>query len=454
MPIQSINPATGQIIQSFDVLTDDELAAKLKKSDDVFGSWKQRTLEERSEYMRKAAAVIRDNSETYAQLLTQEMGKVITEARSEVEKCAYNFEHYADTSHEYLAPRTVQTDASESYVSYEPLGAVLIIMPWNFAFWQVLRMAAPIIMAGNTILLKHASNVPGSALAIEDIFRKAGVPEGVFQTLLIGSSKIEKIIENPIVKAVSLTGSEPAGRAVGAQAGKNVKPVVLELGGSDPSIILADADLDMAVKAVAYSRLLNNGQSCIGSKRYIVVEDIYDDFMEKIIAEFKTYVPGDPTLDDTKIGPVVSQGSLDEVLEQVQRAVDAGAKIELGGTQLDRPGSFLEPTILSNITPDVPTYYEEIFGPVASVIKVKDQNEAIEVANATSFGLGSSIYTSDIQNAKAMIPHIQAGSVFINGMVKSDPRLPFGGIKNSGVGRELSAEGARAFTNVKSVWIK
>jgi len=454
MPIQSINPATGNVIKSFDELSDEQVESKLTASQNAYNTWKYTSLEERAEYMRNAASAVRDSSEDYARLLTQEMGKVITEARAEVEKCAFNFDHFADSAHDYLSPRTVVTDASESYVSYEPLGPILIIMPWNFAFWQVLRMAAPILLAGNTIVLKHASNVPESALAIENIFRKAGFPEGVFQTLLIGSSKIEKIIEHPIIRGVSLTGSEPAGRAVGAQAGKNIKPVVLELGGSDPSIVLADADLDMTVKAASYSRLLNNGQSCIGSKRYIVVEAIYDQFMEKLLAEFKTYVPGDPMLDETKIGPVVSQDSLDEVLGQVQRAVDAGATIELGGKQLDRPGSFLAPTILSNITSDVPTYYEEIFGPVASVIKVKDENEAIEVANATDFGLGSSIYTADVEHGKTLVPRIEAGCVFINGMVKSDPRLPFGGIKNSGIGRELSAEGARAFTNVKSVWIK
>ena len=302
MAIQSVNPATGETISSYDEITKEQLDEKIELSQSSYKSWKQLSLDQRAQYMVKAAALLRENKEEYASLLTREMGKVITEARAEIEKCIINFEHYAEKSAEYLAPRPIETDATSSYVSYEPLGPILIIMPWNFAFWQVLRIAAPIMMAGNTILLKHASNVPDSALEIEELFRNAGVENGVFQTLLTATSHVESIIQNPIIRGVSLTGSERAGQAVGAQAGKNIKPVVLELGGSDPSIVLPDADLDLTVKAASRSRLLNNGQSCVGSKRFIVMEDIYDEFLEKLVAEFKTYIPEDPMLDETKIG--------------------------------------------------------------------------------------------------------------------------------------------------------
>ncbi len=454
MAIQSVNPATGEVIKTYDVLTDQEVQAKLEKSEKAFKIWRNTPMEERAKHMRNIAHKLRENQEEYAQLLTSEMGKTITQARSEVEKCAWNFDHYADTSHEYLTPRTIETDASESYVSYEPLGAILNIMPWNFAFWQALRMAAPILMAGNTIVLKHASNVPGAALAMESLMLEAGLPEGVYQTLLISSSQVESVIQNDIVRGVSLTGSEYAGTQVGKQAGEAIKPVVLELGGSDPSIVLDDADLDAHLETIATSRLMNNGQSCIGSKRFIVHAAIYDEFVERMIDIFESYVQGDPTRDDTMIGPVISESALEELQKQIKASVDKGAEIVTGGKRIGDKGYYLEPTILVNITKGVPSYHEEIFGPVASIIKVSSDEEAIAVANDTRFGLGASLYTQDMEKAKRLIPQIEAGCVYVNQLVKSDPRLPFGGIKKSGVGRELSAEGARAFTNTKTVWIQ
>ena len=454
MPIQSVNPATGETIKTYDAISDQEVVGKLKKADQAQKSWKQLPTQERAQHMKNIATQIRSKNDEYAELLTREMGKTLKQAKSEVEKCAVNFEHYADESEKYLQPRIVDTDASESYVTYEPLGVILNIMPWNFAFWQALRMAAPILMAGNTIVLKHASNVPQSALAIEQLMLEAGLPVGVYQTLLISSSQIESIIGNDLVKGVSLTGSEYAGTQVGKQAGEAVKPVVLELGGSDPSIVLDDANLDAHLETIATSRLMNNGQSCIGSKRFIVHEAIYDEFVSKMQAMFESYVIGDPMSEATMIGPVVSESALEELQKQIKESVDAGATILTGGKRVGDTGFYLQPTILTGVTTKVPSYHEEIFGPVASIIKVADDVEAIKVANDTRFGLGASIYTANMDRAKKLIPLIESGSVFVNELVKSDPRLPFGGIKKSGVGRELSEEGIKAFTNIKTVYIK
>jgi len=454
MAIQSINPATGEILKTFESLSDDELQLKLEKSDSSQKTWKKLSISQRAKHMRNIANQIRFNSNAYAKLLTIEMGKTLKQAKAEVEKCAWNFEHYADNSESYLKSRSVDTDAAESYVAYEPLGVILNIMPWNFAFWQALRMAAPILMAGNTIVLKHASNVPQSALIMEKLMIDAGLPEGVYQTLLVSSSQVESIISNDLIKGVSLTGSEYAGTQVGKQAGEAIKPVVLELGGSDPSIVLDDADLDAHLETIATSRLMNNGQSCIGSKRFIVHEAIYDEFVSRMKDVFESYVIGNPMVDSTMIGPVVSESALDELQKQISSCVEAGAQIVTGGERVGTTGYYLQPTILTNITPSVPSYHEEIFGPVASVIKIKNDEEAVLVANDTRFGLGASIYTQDIDRAKKLIPLIESGSVFVNELVKSDPRLPFGGIKKSGVGRELSEEGIKAFTNVKTVYIK
>ena len=454
MALQSINPATGEVLMEFEALTDLEVSKKLDKSYGAFLNWRGLSYQKRASYMRDIAEHLKSHASEYGKLLTAEMGKTLVEATAEVEKCAWNFEHYADNTEEYLKDRVVETDASESYVTYEPTGVILTVMPWNYAFWQVLRMVAPILMSGNTVVLKHASNVPQSALKLESLMVEAGLPEGVFQTLLVSSSQVEAIIENDHVQGVSLTGSEYAGSMVGAQAGKAIKPVVLELGGSDPSIILDDADLDFACETVAKSRLQNNGQSCIGSKRFIVHEAIYDEFLDTLTTVFENYVLGDPMDEKTMIGPVVSEDALNELLDQIKRSVDAGARVVTGGERVGDEGFYLQPTILADVVEGVPSYSEELFGPVASVIKVASDEEAIAVANATRFGLGASIYTRDVARAKKMIPYIEAGNVFVNGLVKSDPRLPFGGVKKSGIGRELSEEGIRAFTNVKTVWIK
>ena len=454
MALQSILPATGEVLMEFEALTDLEVSKKLDKSYGAFLNWRGLSYQKRASYMRDIAEHLKSHASEYGKLLTAEMGKTLVEATAEVEKCAWNFEHYADNTEEYLKDRVVETDASESYVTYEPTGVILTVMPWNYAFWQVLRMVAPILMSGNTVVLKHASNVPQSALKLESLMVEAGLPEGVFQTLLVSSSQVEAIIENDHVQGVSLTGSEYAGSMVGAQAGKAIKPVVLELGGSDPSIILDDADLDFACETVAKSRLQNNGQSCIGSKRFIVHEAIYDEFLDTLTTVFENYVLGDPMDEKTMIGPVVSEDALNELLDQIKRSVDAGARVVTGGERVGDEGFYLQPTILADVVEGVPSYSEELFGPVASVIKVASDEEAIAVANATRFGLGASIYTRDVARAKKMIPYIEAGNVFVNGLVKSDPRLPFGGVKKSGIGRELSEEGIRAFTNVKTVWIK
>jgi len=454
MAIQSINPATGETLKTFEALSNDEVQRKLDKSNAAQKSWKKLSIQQRAAHMRNIAKQIRDNSDEYAALLTTEMGKTLKQAKAEVEKCAWNFEHYADNSESYLTPRTVSTEASESYVAYDPLGVILNIMPWNFAFWQALRMAAPILMAGNTIVLKHASNVPQSALIMEKMMINAGLPEGVYQTLLVNSSQVESIINNNIIRGVSLTGSEYAGTQVGKQAGEAIKPVVLELGGSDPSIVLDDADLDAHLETIATSRLMNNGQSCIGSKRFIVHAAIYDEFVKRMKKVFESYVIGDPMNEDTMIGPVVSESALEELQKQIKSCIDSGAELVTGGERVGNTGYYLQPTILTNISPAVPSYHEEIFGPVASIIKVADDEEAVKVANDTRFGLGASIYTADMNRAKKLIPQIESGSVFVNELVKSDPRLPFGGIKKSGVGRELSEEGIKAFTNIKTVYIK
>lgn len=453
MAIRSVNPATEEVLAEFTALSAAELEKKLLQSNAAYFTWKENSFEVRAEHFRNIAAELRASMDESAKLLTLEMGKTFEQAKAEIEKSAWNFEHYADKGAEYLAPRHIKTEATESYVRFDPLGVILTVMPWNYPFWQVLRMVAPILMAGNTVVLKHASNVPQSALKIEAVLRQAGLPEGVFQTLLIDSAQVESVIQNDFVKGVSLTGSEMAGQLVGTQAGREIKPVVLELGGSDPSIILDDADLELTCKTVATSRLQNNGQSCIGSKRFIVHEAIYDEFLSRIKAIFESYVIGDPMDPNTMIGPVASESALNELLEQIDSSVKAGATIETGGKRHGSKGYYLEPTILTNVTAEVPSYHEELFGPVASIIKVKDDQEAVTVANATRFGLGASIYTKDIERAKKLIPQIEAGNVFINQLVKSDPRLPFGGTKKSGLGRELSEEGIKAFTNIKSVLI-
>lgn len=454
MAIQTINPATGEIVKTFDGLSIDELGKIIKDSNSAFNNWKKTAFAERSKLMFNAAKVLRENKRRYAEILTLEMGKPISQAYSEVEKCAWICDYYAENAGKMLSKEIIKTDASESFVQFDPLGVVLAVMPWNFPYWQVFRFAAPALMAGNAGVLKHSSNVPMSALAIEEVFNKAGFPENIFRTLLIDSSLVKAVIENPLVKAATLTGSEYAGRKVSEVSGRNLKKTVMELGGSDPFIILNDADLDAAVETGVTARLINNGQSCIAAKRFIVVEDVYDEFESKFVEKMKKIIVGNPMDESTQLGPLAREDLLLELNQQVQNSVKAGAKILTGGKRLERKGFYYPPTVISNVKKGMPAYDEELFGPVAIFIKAVDVNNAVRIANDTDFGLGASIWTNDIENAKKLASDIDSGAVFINGLVKSDPRLPFGGVKLSGYGRELSHYGIKEFVNIKTVWIK
>jgi len=454
MAIQTINPATGKLVKSFKELNSEEINGIINDVQNEFLSWCEIEFSERSKLMFNAAKLLRKNKRKYAEIMTLEMGKPIKQAIAESEKCAWVCEHYAENAESILAKEVIGTDASESYVQFDPLGIVLAVMPWNFPFWQVFRFAAPALMAGNVGILKHASNVPQTALIIEEIFREAGFPKNAFRTLLIGPKLVDEIIKNPKVKAATLTGSEYAGSKVAEMSGKMLKKTVMELGGSDPYIIFADADIDDAVNTAVTARLLNNGQSCIAAKRFIVVEDIADEFEKKFAGKMNSVKTGDPLKEDTELGPLAREDLLMELNTQVEQSVKAGARILTGGKRLDREGYFYPATILTNVNKGMPAYEQELFGPVAAVIKVKDEDEAIAVANDSEFGLGASLWTSDINKAKALSHKIESGSVFINGLVKSDPRLPFGGIKKSGYGRELSHYGIKEFVNIKTVWIK
>lgn len=455
MTIKALNPATEEIVQQYQRLTDQQVVDRIEKAQSCFQSWRKVGFTERAELMQNAAAVLRKNKEKYARLATQEMGKPITEARSEIEKCAWVCEYYAEHAAQFLADETIETDASKSYVAYNPLGVVLAVMPWNFPYWQVFRFAAPAVMAGNVGLLKHASNVPGCAEAIEEVFREAGFPDGVFYNLLIKSDQVQAVIEHSAVKAATLTGSERAGSAVASTAGKQIKKTVLELGGSDAYLILEDADLEQAASVCTTSRLLNTGQSCIGAKRFIVLESVYDKFLALFKEKMQAAKVGNPLEDDTEVGPMARADLRDELHQQVQKSIEKGAQCILGGTIPKGKGAFYPPTILVNIQPGMPAYEEELFGPVASVFKVKDEAEAIRIANDSPFGLGAAVFTTDAERGQRIAAEeLEAGSCFVNGLVKSDPRLPFGGIKISGYGRELSYFGIREFTNIKTVWVK
>jgi len=403
--------------------------------------------------MSKAADILESEKRQLGTIMTTEMGKPLKAAIAEAEKCALVCRYYAENAQKHLADQLVETTASKSYVRFQPLGPVLAVMPWNFPFWQVFRFAAPALMAGNVGLLKHASNVPQCALAIEDVFRRAGFPEGTFQTLLIGSEAVEAILIDTRVVAATLTGSEPAGRSVAAASGKQIKKTVLELGGSDPFIVMPTANLDKAVETAVKARTINNGQSCIAAKRFIIAKDIYDEFSEKFVQDMQALKIGDPMEETTDIGPLATPQILNDLAEQVQKAIDSGARVLTGGHRPDRPGNFYEPTVLDNIDLSTPVSCEEIFGPVAMLFRADNLDEAISIANATSFGLGSAAWTNDTSEQSRFIDELDAGSVFINGMVASDPRLPFGGIKNSGYGRELAEFGIREFVNIKTVWI-
>ena len=453
MPIASVNPATGEILRTFEALNESQIDDKLQHAALTFNTYRRTTLAEREHWLTTTAEILETEKNDFARLMTLEMGKPIKGAVGEAEKCALVCRYYAEKARHHLADSLVETNASKSYVCFQPLGAVLAVMPWNFPFWQVFRFAAPALMAGNVGLLKHASNVPLCALAIEDIFRRAGFPAGAFQTLLVGSEAVQGILEDPRIVAATLTGSEPAGRSVASIAGKQIKKTVLELGGSDPFIVMPSADLNEAVTTAVKARTINNGQSCIAAKRFIVAEEIYDEFERGFVAEMKALRLGDPLKESTDIGPLATEQILKDVDEQVKTSVAAGAVVLTGGKRLDQPGNFYEPTVLVNIPLDSPASCEEIFGPVAMLFRVKDIDEAIALGNATSFGLGAAAWTSDATEQKRFIEELEAGSIFINGMVASDPRLPFGGIKNSGYGRELSEFGIREFVNIKTVWI-
>jgi succinate-semialdehyde dehydrogenase / glutarate-semialdehyde dehydrogenase len=459
MPISSINPATGEVLQTFDSLNQQQIEEKLSRGAETFRDYSRTALPDRTEKMLRAAEILENEKETFARMMTLEMGKPINGAVQETEKCAWVCRYYAENSERHLADEIVQTNATKSYVHFQPLGVVLAIMPWNFPFWQVFRFAAPALMAGNVGLLKHASNVPQCALAIEDIFRRAGFPQGAFQTLLIGTDAVQGLLEDPRVGAATLTGSEQAGRSVASIAGRNIKKTVLELGGSDPFIVMRSADFDEAVATAVKARTINNGQSCIAAKRFIVHEEIYDRFESELVAAMKRLRVGDPLDPSIDIGPLATEQILTDVEDQVKISVAAGAKILTGGRRVKfegelARGNFYEPTVLADIPKDSPAYRDEIFGPVASLFRVRTIDEAIELANATTFGLGSAAWTNDENERARFIDEIEAGSVFINGMVASDPRLPFGGVKNSGYGRELSELGIREFVNIKTVWIR
>jgi len=454
MAIASVNPATGQTIKSFEPLSDSEIERKLELAWSAYLDHRRTPFRERAERMTRAAEVLESGREEFARVMTAEMGKPIKAARAEAEKCAWVCRYYAENAEAFLADEMVETDATRSYIRYQPIGPVLAVMPWNFPFWQVFRFAAPALMAGNCGILKHASNVPQCALAIEDVFRRAGFREGAFQSLLIGSDKVQRVLDDPRVRAATLTGSEPAGSQVAGEAGKRIKKTVLELGGSDPFIVMPSADLDEAVKAAVKARTINSGQSCIAAKRFIVDEGIAEEFERRFVEEMKALNVGDPTDESTDVGPLATADILEDLDRQVRKRVEAGAEIVMGGRRIERPGYYYEPTVLTNIPEDSPAYAEELFGPVASLFRVPDIDGAIRIANATSFGLGSSAWTNEEPERARFIEEIEAGSVFINGMVASDPRLPFGGVKHSGYGRELSVYGIREFVNIKTVWIK
>ena len=454
MALQTINPATGKIEKTFKELTYDEIVNIIDSADTIFKSWREVQFSEKQKLMNNAAGILREKKSDYGKILTLEMGKPITQAIAEVEKCAWVCEYYAENAEKFLSEEHVVTDASKSYVRFDPIGIVLAVMPWNFPFWQVFRFAAPALMAGNVGLLKHASNVPMSALAIEEVFVKAGFPKNAFTTLLIGSSLVEEIITNPKVKAATLTGSEPAGKKVAGTSGSVLKKTVMELGGSDPFVVLEDANVDEAVKTAVTARLINNGQSCIAAKRFIVVEKIYKEFEKKFVELMNKVKIGNPMDQETELGPIAREDLLIELNTQVKQSVEKGAKVLCGGKRLEKEGYYYQPTILANVKKGMPAYEDELFGPVASLIKAEDEDDAIRIANDTNFGLGASLWTSDKNKAKVLAEKIESGSVFVNGLVKSDPRLPFGGIKTSGYGRELSHYGIKEFVNIKTVWIK
>ncbi len=453
MAIASINPANGVLLRQYEALSDQDLDSKVAVAAKAFTSWRRTTYAERGAILKRCAQILEQEAATWGETMSLEMGKPITQGIAEVKKCAFGCRYFSQNAEALLRDQPASTEASRTYVRYEPLGVVLAIMPWNFPFWQVFRAAAPALMAGNVVLLKHASNVPQSALATEDIVRRAGLPPGVFQALLIGSDRTQRLIEDPRVRAVTLTGSTGAGASVGAAAGGQIKKVVLELGGSDPYIVMPSADMMDAVRIAVEARLQNGGQSCIAGKRFIIHQKVFDDFQGAFVRRMAALRVGDPLDRQTEVGPMATASIRDELHRQVQETIAAGARVLLGGHPMGGPGNYYAPTVLTDVPIDSPAFREETFGPVAPLFRVADVDEAIALANDSAFGLGASVWTRDAAEQQRFVEGLECGMVFINGLVKSDPRIPFGGIKGSGVGRELSQHGIQEFVNIKTVWI-
>lgn len=453
MIYRTLDPATEELVKTYPEHSWEETKFLAEKTKGAFADWRETSFETRRKLTQRLAALLRERKKEFSQVITQEMGKPITQAEAEIDKCAWGCEFYAERAESYLKEEIIPTDAGKSYVRYDPLGVILGIMPWNFPFWQVFRFAVPAIMAGNAVLLKPAPNVPGCGSAVENLFREAGFAEGVFHCLFLSNETAERLIESPYIQGVSLTGSDRAGSQVAEAAGRSLKKTVLELGGSDPLIVFEDADLEKTIAAAIRSRMLNSGQSCIAAKRLIVFEKVFKKFEEGFVRAVKELKVGDPKDPATDIGPLAREDLLQNLIQQVEETKMTGAKVLAGGDRPSRKGFFYLPTILKNVAPGMTAFEEEIFGPVASLIVAKDDEEAMELANKTAYGLGASLWTKDAARAEKLARKIEAGSVFINGMVKSDPRLPFGGIKKSGYGRELAAQGLHEFVNIKTVWI-
>src|ERR1700728_4759337 len=454
MPIATINPANGETVRTFEPLSSAEVDAKIQTAYDAFRSHRRTSFADRAAKMRRAADILESEKDRWARVMTTEMGKTLKSAGDEALKCATACRYYADNAEKFLANEEVATNAGKSFIAYQPLGVVLAVMPWNFPFWQVFRFAAPALMAGNTGLLKHSSNVPQCALAIEDILHRAGFPVGAFQTLLIGAGQTASVLADDRVAAATLTGSEPAGRAVASACGDLVKKTVLELGGSDPFIVMPSADLDEAVSTAVKARTINNGQSCIAAKRFIVADPVYDEFERRFVETMKALKVGDPTAAETEVGPLSTSSIRDDLHAQVERAVASGARVLLGAQPIPGPGYYYEPTVLAGLPRQSAVFHEELFGPVAMLFRVADTASAIDLANDSPFGLGASVWTRDRSEQDRFIDEIDTGQVFVNAMVASDPRLPFGGVKRSGYGRELGAFGIREFVNIKTIWRK
>ncbi len=454
MAIASVNPATGEVLKTFEPLTAAQIEAKLSLAAKTFQTFRKTTFADRARMMNKAADILESEKESLGKLMTLEMGKTLRSAIDEAVKCAWGCRYYAKNAERFLADEVIETTASRSYIHYQPLGPILVVMPWNYPFWQVFRFIAPGLMAGNVGVLKHASNVPQCALKIEDIVRRAGFPEGAFQTLLIGVKEVDAILNDPRIQAATLTGSEQAGIEVGVSAAKRIKKVVLELGGSDPFIVMPSANLDDAISTAVKSRVGNNGQSCIAAKRFIVAEEIADKFERAFVSKMEALKVGDPLDEKTDVGPLATAGAVQSLQADVQKSVDAGARVLTGGKPNPGPGNFYPPTVLTNIPKNSPAGSEELFGPVASLFRVKNAEEAVRVANDHRYGLGASAWTNDDRERTLFVNELEAGMVFINQMVASDPRVPFGGVKRSGHGRELSVAGIREFVNMKTVWIR